>query len=121
VVDTWNRLVDSINRAKNAFTSFMSSGGGNGGRAFADGGWVAGTGPATVHDGEYVLSRDMLNGRNSIDPAVVRAIGGGNTTVNSSPVENKAINIGSINVSKEVDFRQVMKDLSWNLRYNTAL
>lgn len=89
ITGIWDRIrgiFDNIGRAVqgaiDAVNRGFSAGAKVGVRAYAEGGWVDKTGPAIVHQGEYVLSRDMLAGRKSIEAP----IGGGGTTVTLGPV-----------------------------------
>lgn len=52
---------------------------------YEKGGWVGNTGLAMVHQGEFVMSKDMLNGNRAIPPSV------SNTTNNSQPINVTAI------------------------------
>lgn len=77
------------------------------GTAFAGGGWVNGPGsstsdsvPAWLSNGEYVLSADMLSGRQRIDPGVLSALGGGGGSVT---VVNYTTNVqGSVISEREL-------------------
>ena len=80
-----NELVNFINSSGGTVHVYEAPGGsvhntGMSGYAFAEGGFVdAAPGqpvPATVHGREYVLSRDMLAGRQAVDPQVLAALRG---------------------------------------------
>jgi hypothetical protein len=60
-------------------------------RAYADGGWVSGSGPqpATVHGGEFVLSNSMLAGQKAIPGSVAGLLGTGG---GSALVVNVSVN-----------------------------
>lgn len=77
--------------------------------SFADGGYVPQTGGAMVHQGEYVLSRDMIGGRQSIDPSILAAIsaGGGRTVT---------INLGGVSVNSRSDADYLVAQLSAAMR-----
>lgn len=108
VVDIWNKIkgvFDSItgaaNSAFNAATKGINAGKvtSGGGRAFANGGPVYGDGLAYLHDGEYVLSRDMLAGRQSIQAPI---------TNNNSPVS-----IGPVYVRSESDVQTLAQQMAF--------
>lgn len=106
VVDVWNKIkgvFDSItgaaNNAFSAATKGINAGKAGGGRAFANGGPVYGDGPAYLHDGEYVLSRDMLAGRQPIQAPI---------TNNTSPVT-----IGPVYVRSEGDIQTLAQQLAY--------
>lgn len=66
-----------IDKAKQGFSAGKQAG-----MQFADGGWVPRTGLALVHSGEYVLSRDMLAGRQPIQAPINNY----STPINVGPV-----------------------------------
>lgn len=68
---------------------------------FASGGYVGSTGLALVHAGEYVLSRDMLAGRQAIEAPV-------NTY--SSPITVNAV------INNDVDIDRLGYTLSWYIQ-----
>jgi hypothetical protein len=70
---------------------------------FANGGWVDQTGLALVHQGEFVMSRDMLAGRQPVPSSV--------TTNNSS-----AVNIGAVYVQNQGDIDGLTQQLAFMLK-----
>ena len=83
--------------ALNAATSGFQAG-----QSFDDGGWVNHTGGALVHQGEFVLSRDMLAGRAAIPSAVASTF-------------NQPINIQAT-INSETDINLIGYRLAWALR-----
>lgn len=69
---------------------------------YATGGWVNNTGPAVVHQGEYVLSRDMLAGRTPVSQEVNR-------------VFNQPINITAM-ITSSADLGLMGSRVAWALR-----
>lgn len=73
VVGLGKGILNGATKGINALTSIFSS--------HKDGGWVPGAVGqahlAMVHGGEYVLSRDMIEGRASIDPSAINSTAGG--------------------------------------------
>lgn len=92
----------ALNTVKGAFGAGKSAG-----MSFAEGGWVPRTGMALVHAGEYVLSRDMLAGQQSIGAPI--------TTNNSS------LNVGPVYVSGIDDIDTLSHRLAFMLATNGAL
>ncbi len=78
-------------------------------RAYADGGYVPSTGPAIVHQGEYVLSNAMLSGRQSIDSRILAALGNGGG-------RNVTINLGGVSVNNKSDADYLVAQLSYQMR-----
>lgn len=76
---------------------------------FADGGYVPSTGPAIVHQGEYVLSNAMLGGRQSIDSRILAALGNGGG-------RNVTINLGGVSVNNKSDADYLVAQLSYQMR-----
>lgn len=115
------KIINDINTikgaAESAFGAVSRIFGASGNRQFADGGWVYGTGPATVHDGEYVLSNDMLSGRTPIDSRVSGSLQQNNQ---SSSSVNNSISLGEVHVHNEVDLQSIIRSLSFNMRYNSG-
>jgi len=74
-------------------------------RAYADGGWVPGMGPmpAVVHGGEYVLSKDMLSGRDDVPESVRRAISSGGTSI-------------TVNAQTNADPYEISREIAWALK-----
>lgn len=104
-----NRIIDNINwvirTASGNFGSMFSSQN----RQYADGGYVPSTGPAIVHQGEYVLSNAMLGGRQSIDSRILAALGNGGG-------RNVTINLGGVSVNNKSDADYLVSQLSYQLR-----
>ncbi len=72
------------------------------GQSFDNGGWVNYTGNAQVHQGEFVLSRDMLSGRTPIPSSV-------------SETFNQPISIQAV-INSETDLNLIGYRLAWALR-----
>lgn len=115
------KIINDINTikgaAESAFGAVSRIFGSSGNRQYADGGWVYGTGPATVHDGEYVLSNDMLSGRTPIDSRVGGSLQQNN---NTSSAVNNSISIGQVHTHNEVDLQSIIRSLSFTMRYNSG-
>lgn len=79
---------------------------------FDNGGWVNQTGLALVHQGEFVLSNDMLAGKSSVPSNIV------NNTNNS---KQASINIGQVVVKNEMDIDTLVKKLSFQLKFNGGI
>jgi tape measure domain-containing protein len=74
---------------------------------FANGGWVPNTGLAVVHQGEYVLSRDMLAGRQRIEAPITN---------------NRNSNITMNNhFHTDVSPDQVIRQLSFALKFDSTI
>jgi hypothetical protein len=74
---------------------------------FADGGWVPNTGLAVVHQGEYVLSRDMLAGRQPIEAPITN---------------NRNSNITMNNhFHTDVSPDQLIRQLSFALKFDSTI
>lgn len=93
--------IDTVNRS-------FSAGGKVGVRAYETGGWVPNTGPAILHAGEYVLSRDMLAGRQPI----AAPIPSGN---------QKSVNIEAVYVNNTSDIDTLMRRISGDFQFNSSL
>ena len=72
---------------------------------YKQGGWVKNTGLAMVHEGEYVLSKNMLNGNTPISSQI--------STNNS---RNSDINIQAI-INNPLDFDLLVNKLTWAMNY----
>ncbi len=110
VNDWWNKIkgvlegiknaaeaaIDAVRRGFEAGQNFAQ------GKKFQEGGFVLSTGPATLHAGEFVLSKEMLQGEKPI-PAEVQ-----NTF-------NQPISINA-QLSSEMDFDLLGYKLAWVLR-----
>lgn len=70
---------------------------------FAEGGWVPKTGPAIVHQKEFVLSRDMLEGKQAIPESVRSAVGGRGASI-------------TVNANTNADPVAISREIAWNLR-----
>lgn len=88
--DAWNAVKRSFEAGKNA-----------GIQGYAKGGWVDQTGLAVVHEGEYVMSKDMLAGRQSVDSRVQNS-------------NNKSVTINAV-INNPLDFDRIIDTLSWKL------
>ncbi len=75
---------------------------------FEQGGWVPQTGLAVVHAGEYVLSRDMLAGKQPIQAPIT------NTS-------NKNITIGPVYVSNQMDAESMIRQISFALKFDSSI
>jgi len=118
VIDLINILVNAVNGIKFSFPG-MDIGGHKiaafnfGGFniptiphvSFDTGGWVNGSGMAMVHDGEFVLSRDMMAGKSPVDSKVFN-------NNNSKKIEITAI------INNPADWDQMLNKLSWKLNYS---
>ncbi len=91
-----------IDKAKQGFSAGKQAG-----MQFADGGWVPHTGLALVHGGEYVLSRDMLAGR---EPVMA--------PINTS---NSNINVGPVYVQGPEDIETLSHKLAFMMSTSGAL
>lgn len=91
-----------IDKAKQGFSAGKQAG-----MQFADGGWVPHTGLALVHGGEYVLSRDMLAGREPVMAPI-------NTN-------NSNINVGPVYVQGPEDIETLSHRLSFMMSTSGAL
>ena len=69
---------------------------------YANGGYVSSTAPALVHAGEFVLSRDMLGGKQSIPREVQRAMTTNNMTTNQPITVNAVSNADPFLISREI-------------------
>lgn len=112
VVSIWNKIksvfdaiTDAANRAWSAARKGFDAGRNVAGMRFADGGWVPYTGNAVVHAGEFVLSRDMLAGREPVPASVPVGKGGGVT-----------INMGGVNVQSMADVDSMAYRLGFHLQ-----
>ena len=72
---------------------------------YEQGGWVKNTGLAVVHQGEYVLSKDMLAGRQSPD----------NRIFNQNKSQNITINAV---INNPLDWDLLINKLGWKLNYS---
>lgn len=109
VTNLFERLYGWIKKVADSGFGGIAAAAGSGMRAYADGGFVPATGPAVVHQGEYVLSNAMLSGRQSIDTRVLAALGNGGT-------KNITINLGGVNVNNRSDADYLVSQLSYQLR-----
>lgn len=93
----WQALKDLISGQNqwNGMSKSGGGGGGGGGGSYADGGWVDKTEYAKVHQGEFMLSKDMLQGKKGVPDTVKNAVGdsGSGVTVEISAVVNTPIDI----------------------------
>lgn len=93
----WGRLRDTIGGAISKLNEWNNKsmqfgvGVGNFLDRFDQGGWVTNTGPAIVHKGEFVLSRDMLAGRQPVPASV------------PSPSRTVNINLGGVQMRGSAD------------------
>jgi uncharacterized phage infection (PIP) family protein YhgE len=116
---SWEQIRDSIGGAIGKLMEWndaaMRFGIGVGGPSgiklpkFADGGWVPQTGPAIVHAGEFVLSRDMLRGRDPIPSNVVERN------------QTNSVQIGPVYVRNESDIQSLSQRLDYMLRTSGSL
>jgi hypothetical protein len=90
-----------------AWNSLREKGKKNGIPGFANGGWVNQTGLALVHQGEFVLSRDMIAGRT---PAPI--------TNNSS---NSSIHIDKLVVQDQSDINGIAQRLAFYLQTDGSI
>lgn len=74
---------------------------------YKQGGWVKNTGLAVVHEGEYVMSKDMLAGRTPVSSQVM----------NNNNSRNSDVNITAI-INNPLDFDLVVNRLTYALNYN---
>lgn len=72
------------------------------GQSFDQGGWVGQTGAALVHQGEFVLSRDMLAGRTAVPSSVGQTF--------NQPITVQAV------INSDVDLNLIGYRLAWALR-----
>lgn len=101
--DVFNWIRDSANAAWDATKRGFEAGKSVGMQGYANGGWVDRTGPAVVHQGEYVLSKDMLAGRQSVDSRVMNS-------------NNQTVQISAV-INNPMDIDKMLDDLSWRLNY----
>jgi tape measure domain-containing protein len=95
IVSGGGNIVEKIvNAAKSGFQAGQDS--------YDDGGWVKRTGNALVHQGEFVLSKDMLAGRAAVPSSI------GDTF-------NQPINIQAV-INSETDLNLIGYRLAWALR-----
>jgi tape measure domain-containing protein len=95
IVSGGGNIVEKIvNAAKAGFTAGQD--------AYAEGGYVRRTGSALVHQGEFVLSRDMLTGQSAIPASVAETF-------------NQPINIQAV-MNSEMDLNLLGYRLAWALR-----
>jgi hypothetical protein len=71
-------------------------------QGYATGGYVSSTAPALVHAGEFVLSRDMLGGKQSIPREVQRAMITNQSTTNQPITVNAVTNADPFLISREI-------------------
>jgi hypothetical protein len=78
-------------------------------REYAAGGWVAGMGakPAVVHGGEYVLSGDMLAGRQPVDSEVMRALAKGGQSI-------------QVTAQTNADPYAISREIAWAMKVGVA-
>ncbi len=105
----FERLYGWIKRVADSGFAGIASAAGGGMRGYADGGFVPMTGPAVVHQGEYVLSNAMLSGRQSIDSRILAALGNGGG-------RNVTINLGGVSVNNKSDADYLVAQLSYQMR-----
>lgn len=110
ITNIWNKIkaifeniINTANKAWEAATKGFNAGKQAGMSGYATGGWVGNTGPAIVHEGEYVLSRDMLAGRAPVDSRVMNS-------------NNRNIEINAV-INNPLDFDAVLDQLNWRLDY----
>lgn len=108
IVGQITNLVNSAIGKINSFLNFVNSIGGAIGLnlnlqipGFADGGWVGKTGLALVHQGEYVVSREMLAGREPM------------TFTQATREQNLTINAV---INNEVDLVQLGQEILWQIQ-----
>ena len=95
IVGTLNGFINGINKASGGTVNIKTI------PSFDNGGWVNQDGMAYVHAGEYVLSRNMLNGSQQIGAPV---------TNNNQPITIMA------NISNELDLNSLGYQLAWITR-----
>jgi hypothetical protein len=68
---------------------------------YENGGWVPSTGPAVLHAGEFVMSKDMMAGRQSVPSNVYNNSAG------------PTINLGGVTVNSETDINLLSQRLAY--------
>jgi tape measure domain-containing protein len=107
----WNRIEGIFNSIRNAASSAIEAinnglnAGHSVGMRFADGGWVPYTGNAIVHAGEFVLSRDMLTGREPIPSGVI-----------NNNQRNQTVQVGPVYVQGSSDVDSLAYRLGFHLQ-----
>ena len=117
--DAMKPIQNIINMAQKAIDFVGKIGGGGAKDSRASGGYVNGSGDIRVHDGEYVLSNEMLSGQSPIDRNVLAAIGGSAKPQVTTVKNDNSISIGTVHTTEKVDLNDVIKHLSWQLRYSS--
>lgn len=96
-------IIDAAGKAWDAATKGFQAGKGAGLEIKHDGGWIDSTKPYLMQQGEYVLSKDMLAGRQSVDSRVMNS-------------NNQTVQISAV-INNPMDIDKMLDDLSWRLNY----
>ncbi len=102
IVGAGGNFLDKLKNIGKTALDAASSGFQAGQDSYDEGGWVKRTGSALVHQGEFVLSKDMLAGRTALPSSV------GDTF-------NQPINIQAV-INSETDLNLIGYRLAWALR-----
>ncbi len=102
IVNAGGSFLDKLKSIGNTALGAAKSGLQAGQDSFDEGGWVHRTGTALVHQGEFVLSRDMLAGRTPVPNPVGETF-------------NQPINIQAV-INSETDLNLIGYRLAWALR-----
>ncbi len=102
VVGAGGNFLDKLKSIGKTAMDAASSGFQAGQDSYDEGGWVKRTGSALIHQGEFVLSKDMLAGRTAVPSSI------GDTF-------NQPINIQAV-INSETDLNLIGYRLAWALR-----